>query len=552
MTISGIEQTSGSSGYTDFTLNPVVVADGQSFDIDISSGYHVNSINTAKNFYVWIDRNNDGVFHKTDELAYVGSDKNGVSANFSVSGAVDEVLRVRIIASFGIIEDPCGTISFGEVEDYAVKIGDNNSLPNLTYTVDKGTKNQVTFNNTTNDGRINSWLWSFVDGSVSKNSATESPTFTYAADGNYTVTMVAYDNIGAEITSNVFNLDLTTTITSTILTTANYLSVSFDATGSEYPEGSTALWSFGDTESSNSFGPVVHQYAVANSYLVSLTITDAAGTKSDVANMNLQVVDKTYAPQFSISTSNLTATFTNNSLIPNDLNTSMTGAALTWVFGDGATKSLFNVNFDQGTTHTYTSEGTYQVTLKIAYTNDNDEPVSYTSDSVPVTVSATPPAVAYCETKAQGDVLYEYLASASFNGGTAWTNNDDGTVVIVNEGSPIVLKAGVDNSYTFTGGFYGATPYALNYHVWIDINGDGLFGDGDWRNDKSELFVNVFTVGTDGIVTGNITLPTGSEISTTRMRILQYWSDFKVDSIDPCSIYSGEGGEIEDYEITIN
>lgn len=168
-------------------------------------------------------------------------------------------------------------------------------------------------------------------------------------------------------------------------------------------------------------------------------------------------------------------------------------------------------------------------------------------------------AVEYCQ--ASGLTDYEHISEFMIAGSDPFSNGIAGGVV--NPENPIQLQAGVPIDYRLLAGYSGADKYAENYHIWIDLNGDGLFGDGDWRNDKSERLVAEFDqvsgeTGT-GEITGSFTIPThlvSSDQLATRMRIMQYYDLTRVNSIDPCSDYSNSStsgsGEIEDYLIVIN
>jgi hypothetical protein len=115
----------------------------------------------------------------------------------------------------------------------------------------------------------------------------------------------------------------------------------------------TYLWNFGNNlTSSNSIDSTT--YLTGNDYLVTLNLTTADGC---VYNLSDQIT-VSESPQSSFNyawTPNLSSViFTNTSSITNG-----TLSSTYWEFGDGATSSNFDV------THTYTSLGTYLVSLEV-------------------------------------------------------------------------------------------------------------------------------------------------------------------------------------------
>lgn len=550
--INGVKKNSGLSDYSDYSATPIEVFNGGAFDVELVAADSVGGEDGSKNFYMWIDKNDDGLFHKTDELVINQSAIKKVTKTLSVDrekGTTD-LRRVRTIVAFTILNDPCGNFSFGEAEDYTLKIVENDAKPEIKVTANLGV-NSVDFANNTNDDRIKSWLWEFGD---AKTSTKESVVHRYAKSQAYTVNLTGFDSNGTEVAVWSETLNVVNTTEPKISTHINGLAVNFVGANSASPVGSNFLWDFGDGTTSNKIDPDKHTYAQSGVYTVTLTIDNQDFVAGKSITKDIAVSDVVYQPQFTHTVSNdLDVAFNNFSLSPSDLHDEHNQGSLIWDYGDGSiVERVDSYDFGADTSHSYAEAGTYTATLTIEYTNQNGTLMTSEVASETFTLTQGPAPIAYCD--ALGDVTYEYLQSTTVNGQGPMENVNDGSLTIVNQGNPIVLNAGQDNSFTFVGNFHGAGAYDLNYHVWIDLNGDGLFGDGDWRNDKSELVIAEFAGGTDGTFTGTFSIPTGVNIDKTRMRVMQYWSDFKVNSIDPCSDYTanGEGGEIEDYEVTIN
>lgn len=132
------------------------------------------------------------------------------------------------------------------------------------------------------DGNIVSYSWSFGDGS---HSTEANPSHTYAAAGNYSVTLTVVDN---------GNLNGTATVAINVSVPANQLPVSsasgaptngaaplpvsFSSSGSWDPDGSIAAyrWDFGDGTSSTLPSPT-KTYSTPGNYTARLTVTDNQG-----------------------------------------------------------------------------------------------------------------------------------------------------------------------------------------------------------------------------------------------------------------------------------
>ncbi len=547
--INGVTKQSNGSAYSDFTATAIPVLDGREFNVEIAAGQPANSVDKNKHFYLWIDANNDGLFDKTNELVFNGTAKDKVSTTISVTGQSDELLRVRAMVSFGIISEACGDFSFGETEDYALNVASNNAPPILIVQATQGI-NQVTFANTTNDSRIASWSWDFGDGS---NSNKPSPVHQYARSGNYKVNVSALDNKGTTLASWQQAVAVTTSTIPAFTQSTSGLTAVLDAATSEMPVNSVLSWDFGDSSPAQSSARVEHNYAISGVYPVTLTITNADNPGGLTVAADVTVSGEIYLPSFNHSVVNdVQATFTNTSQVPSDLHHSLKDATLLWDFGDGIQSEVITSDFSKDQTHTYTSAGLYIATLTVKYTNSAGRLITSNPANQLVNISDLPGPVTYCT--ATGVTEYEHIAKVNFNNQGDMSNGEEPGVV--NPGNPIILTVGENNTYRIDTGTPDGVFYSENYHVWIDMNGNGSFGDGDWRNDKTERVIAGFDSTEQGFISGSFTLPAEKFQSgsfNTRMRILQFYAPSSTNSVDPCSDYSafGEGGEIEDYSVTV-
>jgi len=253
----------------------------------------------------------------------------------------------------------------------------NNVAPvaNFTSSVSNLTAS-FTDTSTDSDGTIQRRIWNFGDG---VSSSMTNPSHTYAAAGTYTVTLTVTDNGGYSSTKtatvtvaaggNVAPVANFTSTTSNL--TANFTDTSSDSDGSI----ASRSWNFGDGTTSTATNPS-KTYTAAGTYTVTLTVTDNGGASNTVSKSVTVSAPANVAPvaNFSFTTSNLVATFTDSST---DSDGSI--ASRSWNFGDGTTSTATNPS------KTYAAAGTYTVTLTVT---DNGGATNTVSKSVTVTTSA--------------------------------------------------------------------------------------------------------------------------------------------------------------------
>ena len=223
----------------------------------------------------------------------------------------------------------------------------------------------VTFSNQSANIPTAQYQWDFGDGNTSTQF---SPTHTYAAAGNYQVTLLQTDTV-----QNC--LDTTTQFLS--VCTAEFSADTFGLTVDFTPLDTGAisyLWDFGDGNSSTQVTPT-HTYAQPGIYGVSLLINTAGGCFSSYFD-SVQVGNQTAA----CSANFLANTLPNNQVqffnLSNPLD-SFAMANYVWEFGDGTVdSSSFCCPIK-----TYNSPGTYEVCF--SFTTLNGCSASY-CDSVVV------------------------------------------------------------------------------------------------------------------------------------------------------------------------
>ena len=200
------------------------------------------------------------------------------------------------------------------------------------------------------------WFWSFGDGGVS---AESDPAHAYTIDGVYTVTLTVSNADGSHSVTRanyITNLKSVAPpvagFVSTGATGSNPLSVKFVDASANSP--TSWVWSFGDGGSSIEQNPT-HVYITKGTFTVTMTATNSGGSNTVTKDAYVTVSQDSVAPSASF-VATTTSGFT--PLTVKFVDTSINGpTAWVWTFGDG------NSEFEQNPTHTYTSEGTYTVTL---------------------------------------------------------------------------------------------------------------------------------------------------------------------------------------------
>ena len=210
--------------------------------------------------------------------------------------------------------------------------------------------------------------------------------------------------------------------------------------------------------------------------------------------------------------------------LPNSVSFSSAGSSdpdgnivsYSWSFGDGNTSTNANP------THTYASAGNYTATLTVT---DNDGLAASATAAVSITDGSTPPPVC----TASGNTGYEWIAAVA-SGSFSHSSDKDGYAD--NTNLIIELTEG-NNSFDLTAG----GSYTEHWSAYIDFNNDNTFAESE----------KVLTgLSGQGTVTGNVTIPAGSEGNQYRMRIIMKYGS---EASSPCG--SIGDGEVEDYTVSI-
>ena len=119
--VADLNNSSGASGYTDFTYLAAHVTHGNSVNVSLTPGFTGSSY--TEYWRIWIDYNGDQDFEDSGEQVFSGSGSSVVNGNFTVpTSTITGDTRMRVSMSYSTYPPICGTFTYGEVEDYTVNI----------------------------------------------------------------------------------------------------------------------------------------------------------------------------------------------------------------------------------------------------------------------------------------------------------------------------------------------------------------------------------------------------------------------------------------------
>jgi hypothetical protein len=128
----------GQGGYSNFTSMSTSIGKGVSYVLTITPTWTGTSY--PEGYAAWIDYNQNGIFESTERVwTSSPSTSSQVSGNITIpQTALEGNTRMRISLSYNSIPVACGSIQYGEVEDYSVIITNNSSTPTLNYCTSNG------------------------------------------------------------------------------------------------------------------------------------------------------------------------------------------------------------------------------------------------------------------------------------------------------------------------------------------------------------------------------------------------------------------------------
>jgi len=227
------------------------------------------------------------------------------------------------------------------------------------------TATNYSYNFTHTGTGASSYLWDFGDGNTS---TAVNPTHTYTTTGQYTVCLTTVNSCGADSTCQVLNVACPLPVTA-FTDTVNGLTANFSDQTANAP--TLWFWDFGDGNTSTQQNPS-HAYANYGSYTVCLTTSNACGTDSSCATVN--VICPVPVATFADTATNLQVLFVDQS--------TNSPTSWFWDFGDG------NTSTQQSPTHAYAAPGNYLVCLTVSSACGTDSSCSSISVTCPAPSTA--------------------------------------------------------------------------------------------------------------------------------------------------------------------
>jgi PKD repeat protein len=589
-------------GYHDYnctTNAPLVV--GQSYPISVRT-----TAAAMQNVRVWVDYNNDGAFTGNSELVFedllgVTATHTGTFTP-PATATLGTRLRLRVATDYYVSPIPtsCSTPVYSQTEDYGVTLSANVSPPVAAFTTNGTTtcSGCVQFTDASQNVPT-AWLWNFGNGQTSTQ---QNPNYCYTTAGTYAVTLRATNAAGnttTAATNITYNTAVPVAASCSPQTTsyfANYGITRFqlNTIDNTSANGSAGYQDFTCTQRTELIAGVNYPMVITTGgvnphdirvYLdknndgvmatteqlfVSLNtltpgatttlnlptgttlnqplrlriIADAIGNTAGpcVSPVNGQAEDytivarpNTLPPSISFST-NYVAGGCVNPIQFTDLSTNLPTSWL-WNFGDGQTSTL------QNPTHTYTTAGTYNITLSATNTNGTASITRLNAVTIQI------PCLTYCASNGTGGlgpggqqltspfwITNVGVSSAS----PAYTNITGlATSGYANyTAQPITLNAGTQVNLTVT------TNLAIIHRtsVWVDYNRDGIFATNEM------LASGVSTNGpTSNSFTSLFTVPSTNAGLNTRMRV-----QVSVNTTASIACATNiQNAEVEDYQLRL-
>lgn len=357
--IGAFSNSSGASGYTDFTGQTVSMEAGQSVSVNLTPGFSGTSY--AEFWKIWIDYNQNGDFTDAGEEVFSGSGTSAVSGSFTVNAAATGTTRMRVSMKWNSVPSPCETFSYGEVEDYTVSFTTQNPIaPVADFSANNttvGVGGIVAFTDLSTNVPT-SWAWSFAGGTPASSTA-QTPSVQYNTAGTYAVSLIATNAGGSDTETKTNYISVIPLPVADFTANQTVINAGQSVQFTNLSTNSTSYsWTFtgGTPSTSTAQNPSV-AYNTAGTYAVTLIANNAGGsdTETKTAYITVNTVVNVPVANFTANTTSITE---GGSVQFTDQSTN-NPTSWAWSFAGGTPAS----SSAQNPSVTYATAGTYTVSL---------------------------------------------------------------------------------------------------------------------------------------------------------------------------------------------
>lgn len=119
--MDSFSNSSEAGSYSDFTGMTIPMTKGQTHSVTLAPEFAGNAYN--EHWIVRIDLNQDMEFDDAGEIVFRGTGDSAVTGTITIpETALSGNTRMRVSMRYNNDAEACGTIDYGEVEDYTVTI----------------------------------------------------------------------------------------------------------------------------------------------------------------------------------------------------------------------------------------------------------------------------------------------------------------------------------------------------------------------------------------------------------------------------------------------
>ncbi|WP_308366245.1 MULTISPECIES: Ig-like domain-containing protein [unclassified Microbulbifer] len=453
VSIAGTTHASGKdNGYADYTNELFHLSEGAN-SITLTPGFNGSAY--TENWKIWIDFDNDTIF-SDEEAVFSGASNSELNGSISIpNNAVNGTTRMRVALRYGGAPQPCGSFTYGEVEDYTVYL-DTTDVTSPTIVSKSPAADAV-------DVSLDSIIAVTFSEDIDPLTVGDS-SISVTGNGYNIPGTVTHDGNLLTFSANQF-LDFSTVYTVTVSPTLQ------DLAGN--PLLQNDVWSF-TTAAPDTTAPSVLWTSpedgasdISNNYVVQVRFSepmDPASINTSTFTITDGIAD--VSGSVVLASDEMTVQFYSDQ--PFDYLTTYTGTITTGV------QNASGIELEHNHTWSFTSRE-YQP----------DYCSSYASNYSDAWVAAVQ--------------VGSYTHSSPSQPGTGYSNHT---------GTIFELSRHFSREIDLTPG-YNLSPYTTYWRVFIDWNQDGSFT-------SDEI---VFSDSGDASVTGSITTPDNALAGNTRMRV---------------------------------